>query len=560
MSLNPQTKYFAEEKIWRGPAKPAWLFNDKVNLGRIVLGVLKRDPEKVIQISDDNGVRMTNLETAENAEKIACGLRRRGCERGDVVGFVARNGHNLAPALLGCFFLEAPTNAMDVFQNEDELYSIFKITKPKFIFCDNDMVSMIEKIAEKLPNYPTIVVFGKKMSNYLHIEELMREGDSAKLLRKLYEETSEGSQSEYQIIVCSSGTTGSPKAVALPYQTLVREHWFDGLETSPEDCFFSFCPPFWSVFYVNVLKHLFAGVPRVITTDDFSPETYLKIVEKYNVTHTLVSSIYLNLTLQSPEMKSTSLLNIKQLLFTGSLTTDDLAKKLMPYIPNADVYIAYGMSEIGNIAMYKFNPEKPISVGCLLHGVQGIVLSDEGKRLGPGQSGELCFKTPKHMFGYLENPVETENAFTEEGFFRTGDLGFYNEDGFLHIVGRSKDVIKYYMTHVSASEIERVIKAHPHVQDAVAVGIRNDKCYQLPAAVVTRKKDANVTAKELSKLVEENLPDNHKLRGGIYFVDNLQTTFTGKLKKKEIEKYATKMYNSTESNTFIINQKETRNI
>ncbi|XP_055691848.1 uncharacterized protein LOC129794932 [Lutzomyia longipalpis] len=180
------TKYFSEEKIWRGPEKTVWLFNEKANLGRILLSILNRDPQRVAQISDNNGIRMTNGEMVSYAEKIAGGLKQRGCKVGDIVGFVAANGHMLAPTLIACFLLEAPTNAMDVNQNEDEIYAIFNLTEPKFIFCDAEKINLVEKVAGRLKESPTIIVYGEnKIENYISIEDLMQEGDDEELTRAI---------------------------------------------------------------------------------------------------------------------------------------------------------------------------------------------------------------------------------------------------------------------------------------------------------------------------------------------------------------------------------------
>lgn len=99
------------------------------------------------------------------------------------------------------------------------------------------------------------------------------------------------------------------------------------------------------------------------------------------------------------------------------------------------------------------------------------------------------------------------------------------------------------MNHVSGSEIERYIKDIPGIDNVVAVGVRNDKCNQLPAVVVTTKTGFTVTAEEISNIVAKNLPDDYKLRGGVYFLEKIPTGYTGKFKKKEIEQYATEMYN-----------------
>ncbi|XP_059608166.1 probable 4-coumarate--CoA ligase 3 [Phlebotomus argentipes] len=536
------TKFSSVEKIWRAPQMPTPLFNPKANLGRIILHILSRDPLKICQISDNNGIRLTNREIASDTEKIAAALRRRGCRRGDVVGFVARNGHNLTPTLFAAFLLEAPTNAMDVDKNESEIYNIFSVTKPKFIFCDDDKVSLVQKVVEKLGNEATIFVYGRKISSNIHIEDLMKEGDNDELRREVFEDSCRDSEMKYHVIVCSSGTTGSQKAVCVPYQTMIDANWAQRISTCPTDSIFSFCPIFWSVCYKIIFKSIFLGLTRIITTESFNSELYIHIVNKYKVSHTVISGLYLDHVLQSPKMTPTTLESLKSIWCGGTLVTGALFQKLSPFIAGKEFEISYGMTEMGGISTYMSNLRMAESVGNLDPGSEGIVVNEGGKKLDPNEKGELCFKSFHHFTRYLGNPGATAASKDEEGFFHTGDVGFYDEDGFLHIVGRCKEVIKYFMSHVSGSEIERVVKSIPGVAEVAAVGIHDPKCNQLPAVVVARKNGTIVTEAEILERVAEELPDSHKLRGGVFFVEKLPTTSSGKLKRAEAEEYAEKQH------------------
>ncbi|XP_055691789.1 luciferin 4-monooxygenase-like isoform X2 [Lutzomyia longipalpis] len=538
------TKYYSEEKLWRGPPHPASLFNDRANLGRIILSIIDRDPHKVAQISDNNGIQMTNQEIALKAKNIAGGLRRRGCKVGDVVGFVAGNGHNLVPTLIACFLLEAPVNAMDIKQNEDEIYAIFIITKPKFIFCDDKRLEDVKNVVKRMETSPTIIVFGANNSDYINIENLMKEGDSEDLKREIYEESCKENQMKYQIIVCSSGTTGPPKAVAIPYQSLLDPHWSSMISSSSTDCYFSFCSPFWSVYYIVLFSNLILGITRIITTEPVNHELFLQIVKKYKVTHVLISPVYISNILDSPDLTSSSLLTLKYIWSGGSVLTEEVAKNCMKYISAGSLIVTYGMSETGTIARNPYYPDfgphnqGMVSVGNVLPGIEGIVLDEEGKRLGPEETGQVCFRVPYPIVEYLENPEATAQFIDSDGFAHTGDLGFFDKDGFLYITGRSKDIIKYIMYHVSGSEIERVVKTHPNVSEVVAVGIPDRTYHQLPAVLVVLEKGSTATSEEISNLVSEKLPDTHKLRGGVYFVEELPKTYSGKIKKNEAKTIA----------------------
>ncbi|GAB0090098.1 hypothetical protein DMENIID0001_047770 [Sergentomyia squamirostris] len=537
------TVYNSVDRIWRGPDFPTWLFNEKANLGRIIVSVLNRNPKKVAQISDNNGIRMTNKEMVSDMVKIAGGLKIRGCTKGDVIGFVARNSHNLAPTIFACFLLEAIPQGMDITQEEGEIYHMFQMTDPKFVFCDDDKVNVVQRVLQKLQSSAIIILFGSKQGSYLHIEDLMKEGDINIIKKKVYEDSCKDSEIKYHILCSSSGTTGPPKGVCIRYPSLVDYDWdLRNSISSSSDCLFSFSPIFWTVGYVVLFRSLFQGITRIITTDTFNPELYLHIVRKYKVTHTLISPLYISNVLKSPRFTPTSLSSLKNMWCVGSLVTEDLAKKVYQCVPRGVLEVVYGMSEIGLIAKYLYDPKIPMSVGHLAPSVEAIIIDEDGNKLIQGETGELCLRAQYQLLGYFKNPKATKDLIDVDDFVHTGDVGFFDEDGFLRIVGRRKDLIKYYMFHVSCGEIEKIIATHPGVAQVSVVGIPDPQCYQLPAAVVVKKPTSSLNEDEVIDLIASRLPDPYKLRGGVYFVDKLPMTFSAKLKKVEVEKMAEEMY------------------
>uniref|UniRef100_A0A7G3A7U4 Putative acyl-coa synthetase n=1 Tax=Lutzomyia longipalpis TaxID=7200 RepID=A0A7G3A7U4_LUTLO len=448
----------------------------------------------------------------------------------------------LAPTLIACFLLEALTNVMDLTQDEDEIYAIFRITEPKFIFCDAEKVNLVEKVAGRLQDSPTIIVFGgNTVEAYISIEDLMREGDDDVLRRNILLEACRPIKMDYNIICCSSGTTGPQKAVCISYQSRLTEYCHQNVVSSPTDSIFSFSPMSWTIGYIVFFRSIFHGLTRIITTEEFSPELFLRIICRYKVTNITINPILLQFIFESPKFTTSSFSSLKEIWCGGFLVTEHLIEKLKSFLSQINFVIGYGSTETGAITAYKYDPKGKINVGNLLPGIEGIVINEEGQRLGPDEIGQVCFRIPFPM-EYLKNQEATAKFIDSNGFAHTGDLGFFDKDGFLSITGRCKDVIKYFLFHVSGSEIERVVKTHPSVSHVVAVGIPDQKYSHLPAVLVVLKNGSSVTAEEISDLVAEKLPDSHKLRGGVYFVDKIPLTSTGKVKKFEAEKYAENIF------------------
>ncbi|CAL8093097.1 unnamed protein product [Orchesella dallaii] len=157
--------------------------------------------------------------------------------------------------------------------------------------------------------------------------------------------------------------------------------------------------------------------------------------------------------------------------------------------------------------------------------------------LGPDQQGEICVKAPGLFRSYLNNPEATEKAFVD-GYFRTGDIGYYDANGFLYVVDRLKEIFKYYNNHISPSELENVIQKHPKVKEVCVIGFP-DVGGHVPRAFVTvhsftePKKDLE---EELKQFANSKLATYKHLSGGVYIVDALPRGKTGKISRQLVEK------------------------
>lgn len=162
-----------------------------------------------------------------------------------------------------------------------------------------------------------------------------------------------------------------------------------------------------------------------------------------------------------------------------------------------------------------------------------IVDVETNKILGPNQKGEICAKAKSLMKGYYN--ADNTNTFEKDGFLKSGDVGYYDEDGVLYIVERIKEMFKYLSWHIIPSAIELVLMEHPDIKEVVVFGFpRNEEEGEVPAAAVVLKEGRSVTENEIQDFVESRVSDKEKLRGGVYFMKELPRTPSGKLKRKDI--------------------------
>ncbi|GAB0092007.1 luciferin 4-monooxygenase-like [Sergentomyia squamirostris] len=535
------TLYDQSKKQWRG-ASAQMIFRPQVSLGRAALFVMDKNPDFVAQISANSGVQKTNREITNATLKIAVNLQKMGCKKGDVIGFVLRNNENLAPAVLACLTILTLISAVDPTFTTAEMVHMFGITRPKIIFCESNKLQDVKDTFIELMYTPTTIVFGDKINDYMHINDMFEE------LEDIYDFTPpEVDDNTCAVILCSSGTTGLPKGVALNHAHLlcISSYGFMDKLEKPLSVF-CFSSLYWYSGLMILLMGTLTNTTRIITSQAYSPEHYFEVVTKYKPNILFTVPIQLSELIENVNIEENTMDCVKRCLCVGSPLSMELWLNVKKFLRNGDIYNGYGMSEIGFISREPKNAKK-LSAGVLLTDVEAKVIDEDGNRLEIDEQGELCFKW-RHMFlGYYNSPKETAKVIDAEGFIHSGDIGYFDEDNLLHIIGRSKDIIKYRSYSISPGEIESVIMKIPGIRQAYAVGIYDTVDSELPAAVVIRKEDASVTEEEIIAVTNNSLIDPKHLRGGVFFVEHVPTTASGKVKKALVKEMAEKMYLSKNS-------------
>lgn len=260
---------------------------------------------------------------------------------------------------------------------------------------------------------------------------------------------------------------------------------------------------YWLSGLVVLLKGTLCGATRIITTETYSPELQLRIVEQYKVTFALNAPHQLVLMMKCDQFAKTDLSSLKFQMVGGSKLPFHVQKEMNFNLPNGNVHNGYGMSEIAGIAScdYPGPSGKDSSVGRLITGIQMKIIDDDGNRCGVNVDGEICLKVNYRFLGYYGNPKATNELFDDEGFIMTGDIGHFDEDGYLFIVDRKKDLLKYCNFQISPSEIDSYLIVSPGIKSACVVGIPDDAVTDLPAAVIVRANGSNISEKEIFDMV-----------------------------------------------------------
>jgi acyl-CoA synthetase (AMP-forming)/AMP-acid ligase II len=264
----------------------------------------------------------------------------------------------------------------------------------------------------------------------------------------------------------------------------------------------------------------------------FDLEQYLQIAQQYGVTilH-LVPPVVLALS-KHPIVSNYDLSKVRGALSAAAPLGEPVAQAFIERL-GAPVIQAYGMTEVSgasHLGPSEPSKNRPASAGRCVPNIECRVVDvGSGAELGPNEQGEIQVRGPIVMKGYLNRPDATAATIDADGWLRTGDIGYVDEEGYFYIVDRAKELIKYKGLQVAPAELEAILLAHPAVADGAVIGIPDEEAGEVPKAFVVTK--AEVTAEQLMAYIAERVAPHKKVRA-VEFVEQIPKSLTGKILRR----------------------------
>lgn len=505
----------------------------------VISSVAAEQPRHPCLILGDRRYTYGQVEAYSGA--LAAALRELGVEKGDRIALNLPNWPEFIISMFAAARLGATIIPLNPKYTTPELQYMLRHSEAAVCVTAEtwegvDYLSRFEGFLHALPELQYILAVGEEDLWYddriYQFEDLVSAGEGRPLPGV------EINPDDPFAIVYTSGTMGKPKGVTLSHTNLLTTAFAsaEALELVPEDIVFGVTSLF-NVFGLapGVLGTIAAGATLVLQ-EDSDPDRVLEILEDQRVTvyHGVPTSFILDL--HAPDLGEYDLSSLRTGIVAGAPVAVELVERIREeMVPR--IHIAYGLTETGSTLSITRRDDPPAvaatTVGRPLEGTIVKVLDFDGTPLPVESIGEIAVRGPGVMQGYYRQPGETAQVFTEDGFFLTGDLGMVDEEGYLHVVGRRKEIIIRGGFNVYPREVEDRLHAHPAVLDVAVVGLPHEVLGEVACACIVLVEGAIVTGEEIKDFCREVLAD-YKVPDLVRFLDSFPMTGSGKVRRVEL--------------------------
>jgi long-chain acyl-CoA synthetase len=476
----------------------------------------------------ENSVDVSYAQFNERVNRVATALLQMGIQPGDHVGLCAPNSADWLAVYFGTIKAGAVAVTMSSLLKPEELTLLVNHCQPKFIFTHDEKLGELEKLRNADCLKKIICPNGD-----IGLEQLVAKGKGTFT-------AVDRDRTDTAAILYTGGTTGMPKGVMLSHENINAAIHGVMLQerTNQNDRSLFFLPlnhVFGQMHIMNTCV-LSAGCLEMIPAFDL--DRVLDILKSGRITKFFaVPTIFVRmLTLDNLKEK----LGAVRYCFSAAASLAADIIRQWHARTGLNIHEGYGMTEAAPTVAYNHYYRHVIgSVGTEVPGVEVQIRDPEGNQLAQGKEGEVCVRGPNIMKGYLHNPEATREAFWEGNWFRTGDVGLFDEDGYLYIVDRIKDMIITGGENVYSTEVEEALYTHPDIQECAVIGLPDREWGERVAAYIIPKAAHQIDQTELKSFLKTKL-SSFKVPKGYYIVKDLPRSPAGKILKRDLRKSAMK--------------------
>jgi fatty-acyl-CoA synthase len=490
-----------------------------MNWSAVLTHHASRSPDKAMTVFE--GVTTTYGEMAARAGALAAGLSEQGVRQGDVVALLSYNCPEFLETIFAANHLGAIAMPINWRLAAPEVRYILEHAEAKVFVHDESLAGLAEDAAKHLDVVRACMPLDDLRRDHVPLEPVAAAGDDVH--RLMY----------------TSGTTGRPKGVMITHANLAWKNLAHIVEFGFTSADLGLaCGPLYHVGALDLTTtSLVAAGATTIVHRAFDAAAVVDELERSRVTTVWLAPAMVNAIMALPDVEQRDLSSVRVIINGGEKMPIPLIERIQRTFPSAWFADAYGLTETVSGDTFLDRDSIVTKLGSVgrpcLH-LELDVWDGEGRSVPAGEPGEIVLRGPKVFKGYWRDPQATEQAFAG-GWFHTGDIGVRDDDGYLFIVDRLKDMIVSGGENIAGSEVERVLYEHRDVLEAAVVGRPDERWGEVPVAYVVLRPGATATADELVEHCRGQLA-KFKVPKDVAFLDALPRNPSGKILKRELRR------------------------
>lgn len=511
-------------------------------LGEILARNARREPDTIALVFGNSSLTFAELDTRVN--KLANALTTRGVGRGDKVAVLMFNCIEVVESFFACQKIGACPVPVNFRLAPAEIAYILENSDALAVLADGKLAALAVDAAAELPKIKLIASTGAPIAGAEPYESLIS-GESG--LAPDIDVT----EDELAFLMYTSGTTGRPKGAMLTHQNLVMNtlNWVTEMEARPGDIWLSGLPLFHIGGVNGILPFIYLAGTSVITpSTNFDPRESLRLLERHRATMCYFVPTQWQQICSLPEVKDVDTSVLRKALWGASQAPPSTLELLVKTFPSVGIVNAFGQTEMSsNTCFLKADDavRKMGSVGLPAVNVEFRIIDSAGDDVTRGDVGEIVYRGPTVMAGYYHNEIATADAFTG-GWFHSGDLVRQDDDGFIYVVDRLKDMVISGGENIYPAEIERQIEAFPGVQEVAVIGVPHPKWVETPVAVVVAEEGSERPDPEaILDFVKDNLA-SYKKPSAVVYIESLPRNASGKILKRKLRETYSGLFDKAE--------------
>lgn len=487
-------------------------------------------PEREVLV--DRRHRVTYGELKARVDRVAAKLGALGIGRGDVVTIQLPNCVEFAYVFFALERLGAVANQIGPDFRSREVEYINRFSESRVFVCPAafkgfDYVGMIEELRPRLPALKTVCVLGGRGDGTVSLDDIVYGDDPVSLRAEPL------GADDVMRMAFTSGTTGNPKGVIHSHNTTLSacRNLNRDMDVSERDVFLIYLPLGLNWGYLTLVQAVLAGA-RAVLLDQFSGRAALELIDRERVTFIPTAPASIIAMLNEPDLGRFTLSSLRVVITGGASCPVETIREFRARMRGHLIEL-YGMLETGFHTYTRFSDDPEAVTGTVGKPSSGLglrLIDEHGRDVPPGAAGEIAADGPSVHLGYHKNPTANAELFTADGWFRTGDLGQFDQAGNLKIVGRLKEMINRGGKKFFPREIEEILYTHPKILHAAIVGVPDPRLGERNCLCVIPRPGERISLEEIVAFLKDGVA-TYKLPEMVEVFEELPFTPTGKIQR-----------------------------